>query len=347
MRALPKGKLSPPLATRGRLRGEDTVAAAAVSARGGGDGGPASAAEAESADGALRVGAAYNVFDGVELLKASILSVRPVVSFVCVVFQKVSNFGAPIAPEDFKALRDLTASGVIDELVEYMPRTFTGDEKRHLVAPNATPADMGEVILFMRCARAGREQASTDDPTMLLLVEPSAAAGGASPEDIGDHFCNELSKRELGRRRCLASGCHVFMSIDADEFYARAQLAEAARAMWQGGHDVVTCRMRNFMVDPTWELRPHDDTNRVAAVMRCHPHMPFRLCVPTSMLIDPTRRLLRASRVLDLPRSRLEMHHMSLVRRNLRSKFTNVSNRANYPQGVSWLLTSRSPCCGY
>lgn len=164
-----------------------------------------------------------------------------------------------------------------------------------------------------------------------------AAAGGASPEDIGDHFCNELSKREIGRRRCLAGGCHAFMSIDADEFYARAQLAEAARAMWRGGHDVVTCRMRTFMVDPTWELRPHDDTSRVAALMRCHPHMPFRLCVPTSMLVDPTRRLLRASRVLDLPRARLEMHHMSLVRRSLRSKFSSVSNRANYPQGVSRL----------
>ncbi|KAA0149251.1 hypothetical protein FNF29_06138 [Cafeteria roenbergensis] len=158
--------------------------------------------------------------------------------------------------------------------------------------------------------------------------------GGASPEDIGDHFCNELSKREIGRRRCLAGGCHAFMSIDADEFYARAQLAEAARAMWRGGHDVVTCRMRTFMVDPTWELRPHDDTSRVAALMRCHPHMPFRLCVPTSMLVDPTRRLLRASRVLDLPRARLEMHHMSLVRRSLRSKFSSVSNRANYPQGA-------------
>lgn len=184
-------------------------------------------------------------------------------------------------------------------------------------------------------SRARRKPAGDCNSFLRCSLWLLYVAGGASPEAIGDHFCNELSKREIGRRRCLAGECHVFMSIDADEFYARGQLAEAIRAMWQGGHDVVTCRMRHFMVDPTWELRPHDDTNRVAAVMRCHTHMPFRLCVPTSMLIDPTRRLLRASRILDLPRARLEMHHMSLVRRNLKSKFSSVSNRANYPQGVS------------
>ena len=128
--------------------------AAATAPVGEGGDGAAPTVAAVAAPGALRVGAAYNVFDGVELLEASIQSVRPVVSFVCVVFQRVSNFGAPAAPEDLEALRSLTARGVIDELVEYAPRTFTGDEKRHLVAPNATPADMGEASRSgVSCAR--------------------------------------------------------------------------------------------------------------------------------------------------------------------------------------------------
>lgn len=35
----------------------------------------------------IKLGAAYNVFDGEELLLASIRSIRPLVQYVCVVYQ--------------------------------------------------------------------------------------------------------------------------------------------------------------------------------------------------------------------------------------------------------------------
>lgn len=62
--------------------------------------------------------------------------------------------------------------------------------------------------------------------------------------------------------------------------------------------------------------------------------MPFRLCVPTTLVIDPTRRLHRARKLLDLPPSELEMHHMTLVRTDIESKLRNVSNRSNYSADV-------------
>ncbi len=46
-----------------------------------------------------KLGAAYNVFDGEELLWRSIESIRPVVQFVVVVYQTTSNFGNTAAPE--------------------------------------------------------------------------------------------------------------------------------------------------------------------------------------------------------------------------------------------------------
>jgi hypothetical protein len=46
-----------------------------------------------------KLGAAYNVFDGEELLLRSIESIRPVVQFVAVVYQTTSNFGDTAAPE--------------------------------------------------------------------------------------------------------------------------------------------------------------------------------------------------------------------------------------------------------
>ena len=64
-----------------------------------------------------KLGAAYNVFDGIELLEGSIRSVRPVVSYVVVVFQTVSNFGVPAPKGTAAALRALKEMGVVDELI--------------------------------------------------------------------------------------------------------------------------------------------------------------------------------------------------------------------------------------
>jgi hypothetical protein len=43
-----------------------------------------------------KLGAAYNVFDGLELLKASINSIRDHVDYICIVFQDISNYGNPL-----------------------------------------------------------------------------------------------------------------------------------------------------------------------------------------------------------------------------------------------------------
>ena len=47
----------------------------------------AASAGGDTAEQAVKLGAAYNVFDGEELLEASIASLRPLVQYVCVVYQ--------------------------------------------------------------------------------------------------------------------------------------------------------------------------------------------------------------------------------------------------------------------
>jgi hypothetical protein len=44
----------------------------------------------------MKLGIAYNVFDGTELLQMSLQSIRPEVDFVCAVYQRVSNHGNAI-----------------------------------------------------------------------------------------------------------------------------------------------------------------------------------------------------------------------------------------------------------
>lgn len=64
-------------------------------------------------------GVAYSVFDGEELLEASISSIRSQVDYVCVVWQRISWYGAPADEGLLPLLKRLEAQGLIDELVEY------------------------------------------------------------------------------------------------------------------------------------------------------------------------------------------------------------------------------------
>ncbi len=46
-------------------------------------------------------------------------------------------------------------------------------------------------------------------------------AGGAATSEISDQFFNELLKREVGRTKCMANQCQLFMPMDSDECYVQ------------------------------------------------------------------------------------------------------------------------------
>lgn len=69
----------------------------------------------------MKLGVTYNVFDGEELLGASIRAIRQHVEHVNVVYQRVSNFGNQADPLLEKTIGDLTAQGLIDEALIYEP----------------------------------------------------------------------------------------------------------------------------------------------------------------------------------------------------------------------------------
>jgi hypothetical protein len=69
----------------------------------------------------MRFGVSYNVFDGVEHLRSSILQIREYIDFITVVYQKESNFGNKISKENFEIIRELFLDDLIDDLYEYIP----------------------------------------------------------------------------------------------------------------------------------------------------------------------------------------------------------------------------------
>jgi len=69
----------------------------------------------------MRLGVAYNLFDGEELLEYSIKSIRKNVDFICVIWQKISNHGEPCSEEMEDFLNKLVRDGLVDKLYLYEP----------------------------------------------------------------------------------------------------------------------------------------------------------------------------------------------------------------------------------
>jgi len=69
----------------------------------------------------VKIGVSYNLFDGEELLEASIKSIRNNVYYISVVYQTVSNFGNPANSGLREQLEKLKEDGLIDEIYLYEP----------------------------------------------------------------------------------------------------------------------------------------------------------------------------------------------------------------------------------
>lgn len=75
----------------------------------------------------MKLGVAYNIFDGEEMLVHSVNNLRPMVDFICVVFQNTSNFGNK-NPKLFNVIKELVRDGKIDTIYHYEP-TFEYENK--------------------------------------------------------------------------------------------------------------------------------------------------------------------------------------------------------------------------
>lgn len=74
----------------------------------------------------MKLGVAYNAFDGLELLEASIDSIRPVVDYICVIYQTTSNFGRESSVNVESEVLRLRVLGKVDEIHKYTPPKVGG-----------------------------------------------------------------------------------------------------------------------------------------------------------------------------------------------------------------------------
>ncbi|SPT68865.1 hypothetical protein [Anaerobiospirillum thomasii] len=66
-----------------------------------------------------KLGVTYNVFDGTELLEASIKSIKDNVDYINIIYQEISNFGQKITEKDLCEIQRLKNEGIVDEVICY------------------------------------------------------------------------------------------------------------------------------------------------------------------------------------------------------------------------------------
>lgn len=213
-------------------------------------------------------GVSYNVFDGEELLKDSILSIRDSVDYISVVYQVISNHGNKCSGNLLPILMDLKDSKLVDELYEYKPKL------------NLTP-----------------------------------------------HF-NEINKRNIGYFLSMENGIDYHMSSDSDEFYLKDEFTSMKQKYIDDDLDSGYCQMLTYYKSKLYVLDPPEDYY-VSLFYKINEYNNYYFHAQLPVLVDPTRRM-EPGKFHIFSRDVIQMHHMSYIRDDIRSKFINSSANSNF-----------------
>lgn len=139
---------------------------------------------------------------------------------------------------------------------------------------------------------------------------------------LGPHQ-NEIEKRNFGLMLSKANGCTHHMSMDTDEFYVKEQFEFLKKTMSEGDYDSSYCKMISYYKSGEYIRIPLEDYY-VSLIYKINNNSKFILDCPSPVVLDATRRIISLNPII-FERSEIEMHHFSMVRNNIRSKFINSS----------------------
>lgn len=151
----------------------------------------------------------------------------------------------------------------------------------------------------------------------VVVCEPQA---GLSQRD------NERAKRNFGLNQAKKAGFTHFLMLDSDEFYEPQAIAEGKEEFNNPDLRGLVCGSKIYLRSPELCI---DDYTRVPFIHKLTADLEFKKnyeypysCGYLGILIDPTRTLNITEGV---GFSKTIMHHMTLVRRDVRKKIRNSS----------------------
>jgi len=137
---------------------------------------------------------------------------------------------------------------------------------------------------------------------------------------------SQMVSRNIGLSLCKMNYCTHFLAMDCDEFYDHHEF-KLAQSIAQHV-DASACQMVTYYHDDEHKFISEDEGAYVPFICRADSRwILFNESWPISC--DPTRKV-HCDSLLLLSRQILQMHHLSHVRRNYRSKLENAACRPAY-----------------
>lgn len=149
---------------------------------------------------------------------------------------------------------------------------------------------------------------------------------------------NEVNKRNYGLHVCKEEKCTHFMTMDCDEYYIPEQFKRAFELFIEGDYDSSACQMQTYWKEK-WRYKfAKPESYYVSLFFKVSDHLRFIYGLSGfGPLVDPSRRS-KPGRLKKYTRDEIEMHHMSYVRDDIRSKFMNSSAQGNWKTQIDRLV---------
>ena len=132
---------------------------------------------------------------------------------------------------------------------------------------------------------------------------------------------NELEKRNVGLNMSRRNNCTHHMSMDCDEFYVPEQFEYMKATIVEGDYDSAVCHYTNYYNDSIYKIDAPYDAAYVSTIYKINDDTAYKFRSKNSPVkIDPTRKTNNNNYIVFDP-LKVEMHHMNMVRKNLRKKY--------------------------
>ena len=143
------------------------------------------------------------------------------------------------------------------------------------------------------------------------------------------HF-NEIAKRNYGLKICKEKGCTHVLGMDADEFYIPKEFKSAKEQIIEDNFDSTACCLKTYFKKPIYQIHP-PEKYYVPFIQEIKKKAKYELHYNYNVTVDPTRRMSFVPQRFHLFDDRkICMHHMSFVRKNIRTKLMNSSAKENF-----------------
>lgn len=154
--------------------------------------------------------------------------------------------------------------------------------------------------------------------------------------DKGGHY-NEITKRNIGLYISQGAGCTHHMSMDSDEYYNTLELNNIKKLIEDGEYDSSYCQMMTYYKDWEYALDP-PETYYVSLIFKLNTNSSYVFGANAPVLVDPTRRMSNCIKPLILERNKIQMHHGSYIRNDIKLKLVNSSASTNFNKDIEKIV---------